>query len=60
MKKYMPGFVPVNYKKVGKILFALGLILVIADLVFKLGHLLYIGGGAVLISLYLMFVTPKE
>lgn len=67
MKKHMPGFVPVNFKKSGKILLAVGLAFLIAKLVSYLtgwfsisNYIIYIGVGLIFLSLYLVFVVPKE
>ncbi|PIR07106.1 MAG: hypothetical protein COV55_01605 [Candidatus Komeilibacteria bacterium CG11_big_fil_rev_8_21_14_0_20_36_20] len=67
MKKYMTGFVPMNYKKSGIILLIIGL----AGLVLKLisyftswffisNYLMYFGPALILISFYLILVVPKE
>ena len=64
--KYPPGFVPVDFQGVGKILLALGIIslilkgvtsltgwLALPDIVF------YLGLVFIIVSLYLIFVVPK-
>jgi len=67
MKKYMPGFVPVNYGKSGKILLAIGFACLIIRLIsyftkwFNISnYFIYFGAGLILLSLYLIFVVPKE
>ena len=66
-KKHMPGFVPVNFKQSGKILFTIGLVSLIIKAVSYLtnwftvpNYFVYFGAGLILLSLYLIFVVPKE
>ena len=67
MKKYMPGFVPVNFNQVGKILLIIGLICAIIKVVsyltewfFAPNYLIYIGAGLIVLSRYLMFVVSRK
>lgn len=60
MKKHKPGFVPVNYKKAGVILLIIGLACLIINLFVSFIYLAYFSFGLILISLYLLFVVPKE
>ncbi|MBU1164196.1 hypothetical protein KKA15_01365 [Patescibacteria group bacterium] len=67
MKKHMSGFVPVNFKQVGVMLLIIGLIVILlkffsylTSLVEISNYVLYFGIGLMLISLYLIFVVPKE
>ena len=67
MKKYLPGFVPVNFKKSGFILLIIGLVCLILKMVSYLtdwfyipGYLFYFGLALMLISFYLIFITPEE
>ena len=67
MKKYLSGFVPVNFKQTGKILLIIGLVCLAVRLLsfltnwFSLSNnILYVGIGLILLSLYLFFVVPKE
>ncbi|MBU2567038.1 hypothetical protein KKG46_05800 [Patescibacteria group bacterium] len=67
MKKYMPGFVPVNYNKAGKILLVIGLICSALGLTAHLAdwfnlsiYVLYLGIGLILVGLYLVLFVPKE
>ena len=66
-KKHPPGFAPVPFKLLGKVLFPLSLVIIIFG---GLGYLagwaeispllLFIGIVFLLLSLYLLFVVPKE
>lgn len=67
MKKHRPGFVPIKFKKVGKVVLAVGLALLLDWLIgFSTGwfminnFLVYLSMGLVLLGLYLVFVVPKE
>jgi hypothetical protein len=67
MKKYMPGFVPVNFEQAGRILLVLGLIclaLKAASLLldwFEISaYILWLGIGSILVGLYLIFVVAKN
>ena len=67
MKKHMPGFVPVQYKKVGRFLLALGIAVSLVSLISKFtslltlpNYVLYFGLVLILLSLYLLFIVPKE
>jgi hypothetical protein len=66
-KKYPSGFTPINYKKAGKILLPFGIVMVLIWVIgFSLGWeavpvmLLVIGILDILVSCYLIFLTPKE
>jgi len=63
----MSEFVPVNFKKSGKILLIIGLICLIIKFFSFLtdwfdlsNYISYFGIVLILISLYLIFVVPKE
>ncbi|MFH1667540.1 MAG: hypothetical protein ABH884_00765 [Candidatus Komeilibacteria bacterium] len=67
MKKYMTGFVPVQFNKVGKVLLTLGIISLLLEILdyfsdwFNLPNIImFIGVGFVLIGLYLIYIVPKE
>lgn len=67
MKKHMPGFVPVSFNKVGIILLILGVVGLSIKIISYLsnwyyisGNIMYFGFALILISLYLIFVVPKE
>ena len=67
MKKNMPGFLPVNFKYVGLILLIIGLLgLIIKALSywtnwFEVSNtIIYFGVVLILLSLYFIFVVPKE
>ncbi|MFH1564365.1 MAG: hypothetical protein ABIC82_00765 [bacterium] len=67
MKKHMPGFVPIGFNKIGTILLILGTIGILVKIVFQLtgwfyisNIILFISVGLFVISLYLIFVIPKE
>lgn len=67
MKKHIPGFVPVPYKAVGKVLLILGVLFLIAKLIsyitnwFAIGkYLVYFGFGLIALSIYLIFIVPPE
>lgn len=66
MKKYMPGFVPVNYNIAGKLMIPLGSICVLAKLIAYITNLfefptqlLYAGIALIIIGWYLIFVVPN-
>jgi hypothetical protein len=67
MKKHSSGFVPMNYKLAGKILLPIGVVMILVwliDYFLQWGviplPMLYIGALDVLVSCYLIFLTPKE
>lgn len=67
MKKHMPGFVPVNYKQSGIFILAIGIACLFAKLFSYLtdwyilpNYYVYLGAGLIMLSLYLIFVVPKE
>lgn len=67
MKKHMSGFVPVNYNLAGKILLPLGILLLLTKIIsyftkwfYVTNILIFIGIGFIILSLYLIFVVPKE
>ncbi|NCU39232.1 hypothetical protein EOL96_09515 [Candidatus Saccharibacteria bacterium] len=67
MKNHIPGFVPVPYKKAGKVLLRIGILCLIIKFIsyatnwFTTESLLfYFGIGLVAISLYLIFIVPPE
>ena len=67
MKRHMPGFVPVAYKKAGKVLLYLGVFILIIKTISYTTNLfstdsllLYFGIGIVAVSLYLMYIVPPE
>lgn len=67
MKKHMSGFVPVNFHGAGKVLFVIGVVCIV---VYVLGlfvqielitnAIFYFGLAALILSIYLLFVVPKE
>jgi hypothetical protein len=66
-KSHPPGLSPINYKKAGKILLPFGVVMVLLWVIgFSLGWeavpvmLLVIGILDILVSCYLIFLTPKE
>ncbi|MFC1972276.1 hypothetical protein ACFLVE_02580 [Chloroflexota bacterium] len=66
-KKYPSGFIPVPFHLLGKILFPVSLAMVtLAGLAYLIDWALiplpvfFIGLGLLVISLYLLFVVPKE
>ena len=66
-KKHHPGFVPVDFKLVGKISISIGLALAVFWLVAALLNwniipmaVLFIGLMFIIVGLYLLFVVPKE
>ena len=66
MKKYMLGFVPVNFQQVGKILLLIGIVSILIKVLSYFtkwfeapGSILYTGAMCIIISLYLMYVVPK-
>lgn len=67
MKKYMPGFVPINFKNSGKVISTIGITCLIVRLIsFFTGwfsvsnYFVYLGVVLILLSLYLIFVVPVE
>jgi len=67
MKKYLPGFVPINFKQSGKTILVISLICLLTKFVSYLTHwfnlpnsFLYLGAGLIVLSLYLIFITPQE
>ena len=67
MKKYPPGFAPIDFKLGGRILFPVSLILILLgalDYLMKwntiLSAMLFIGLVLLILSLYWLFVVPKE
>ena len=67
MKKHMPGFVPVNFKSVGKILFIIGSIGLTVGLISDLtqwffihDYITYFSLVVMLISLYIILVGTKD
>lgn len=63
----MPGFVPVNFKKAGRVLLIIGLICLIIKAIsyltgwfFAANYIFYLGIGFILISFYLIFILPEE
>ena len=67
MKKHMTGFVPINFQKSGWILLTIGIVLILSKLIsfatnfyFVPTYLIYIGIAMIAVSLYLIFVSPKE
>ena len=66
-KQHPPGLAPINYKKAGKILLPFGVVMVLLWVIgFSLGWeavpvmLLAIGILDILVSCYLIFLTPRE
>ena len=66
-QKYSSGFVPIPFKLVGKILFPISIIIiVIGGFDYLVGwdlippSVFFFGFGLLIISLYLLFVVPKE
>lgn len=67
MSKHTPVFVPINFNQAGKALLVLGLFCIILKLfsfytswLIVPYKLIYIGIALVVLSLYLVFVVPKE
>jgi len=67
MKKYTSGFVPIDFRLGGKILFPIGLALILVKgLDYLIGWsvipmaVLFVGIGLLLLSLYLYFYGTKE
>jgi len=66
MKDPMPGFTPVNFRASGKIVFVIGVIALISGLAAgTLGKrmaiiLFYLGISLIVVSLYLIFVVPRD
>jgi hypothetical protein len=67
VKKHTSGFVPVPFKLLGKVLFPISIVIVvIGGLAYLLGwvaipqSVFFIGLGLLIVSLYLLFVVPKE
>lgn len=63
----MTGFVPIDFRRAGKVLLVIGLICLLLRIVsyitnsFNLSnYILYFGLALILLSLYLIFVVPKE
>ena len=66
-QKHMSGFVPIPYKSAGKILFPLSLIMTLTGGLdwFMSWDLIplavsFFGLGLLIISIYLLFVVPRE
>ena len=66
-KQHPPGLAPINYKKAGKILLPFGVVMVLLWVIgFSMGWeavpvmLLAIGILDILVSCYLIFLTPRE
>ena len=66
-KKHPSGFVPIPFKSLGKILFLISVVMVIIgglDYLVGWGRIpqavLFIGLGLLVLSLYLLYVVPKE
>jgi hypothetical protein len=66
-KQHPPGLAPINYKRAGKILLPFGVVMVLLWVIgFSLGWeavpvmLLAIGILDILVSCYLIFLTPRE
>jgi len=67
MKKYMQGFVPINFNKAGKILFTVGLIILMAKLVSFMtdwfnapNYLFYFSVVLIFLSLYLIYMISEK
>ncbi|MFH1142615.1 MAG: hypothetical protein ABIH67_00230 [Candidatus Uhrbacteria bacterium] len=61
MKKHMPGFVPVQFRRVGTVLLVSGIICLLTRLlVDTTNSLIYFGVALTLVGLYLIFVVPNE
>ena len=67
MKKYLIGFLPVNYRDSGFVLSAVGLVCIFlrlfayfTDIVEISNRILYLGIGFIAVGLYLIFVVPSE
>jgi len=67
MKKHPSGFVPINFKLGGKILFSIALaLMLLKGLDYLMGWpvipavILFIGIAFLILSCYLIFVVPKE
>ena len=65
--KYLPGFVPIQFHKSGKILLVIAILLMLArgaDYLFSWNAVsnvfLYVGIGVFIISIYLILAVPKE
>jgi hypothetical protein len=59
-KKHMPGFVPVKFHKSGKLLIFLAAGLVVVGVAAHIYPLVVFGLALGLVSLYLIFVAPKN
>ena len=66
-KKHLSGLAPIPFNLLGKILFPISLVMVtLGGLGYLIGwaviplSVLFIGLGLLIISLYLLFVVPKE
>jgi len=66
-KKHQSGFVPIPFKLLGKILFSISAVMVIIgglDYLAGWGRIpqtvLFVGLGLLVLSLYLLYVVPKE
>ena len=66
-KKHMSGFVPIPFKSAGKIMFPISLIMIVIGGFDYLAGLdliplsvFFFGLGLLIVSLYLIFVVPKE
>ena len=67
MKKYMPGFVPVDFKKAGVVLLVIGLgCLIVKGIAYLTNwfsvpnYILYFGLGVMVIGVYIVFATKGE
>ena len=65
--KYLPGLVPINFNLAGKILLVISLLGIavkaieyFSDWYVMPNFLFYISLGLLVVSLYLIFVVPKE
>jgi len=67
MKKYLPGFVPVNFRKLGKAFLVIGLVAIVMKGVEKIAGgfnisdtLFFIGGAMFLAGAYMVFAINEK
>ena len=60
MKKHMPGFIPVEFYKVGKILLFPAAGLVVVGIAAEVMPMVIFGLALGLLSLYLIIIVPRE
>lgn len=67
MKKYLPGFVPVNFKKLGKSFLLIGLVVIVMKGVEQVAGgfnisdtVFFVGGSMFLIGAYMVFALDEK